>query len=419
MAKEVKESPAVVADRKRRMKWWNDARLGMFIHYGLYSQLGRGEWVMNRERIPAEQYQKLADTFAPKPRCPREWAALAKKAGMKYMVMTTKHHEGFCLWDSAQTDFNSMQRGPRRDIVREYVDACREYGLKIGFYYSLMDWHHPDGANCYHDAAAGRRFLDFTQGCVRELMSNYGKVDILWYDLAWPFGSAAAWEADKMNAIARRLQPHIIINNRSYAPEDFGTPEGHVTAEAVGRAWESCMIVNSGWWGYVPLPADEWLTPQAILRLLNQAVAGAGNLLINIGPMADGSVPPEAADRLTKLGKWLGVYGEAVYGKLDRVERMDGLSCGFWSRRGNTMYAWITRWPGRELAIGGLKTKVKAATLVGSNKKLAFTQTADRLVIGPLPAKCPDRWCNTALIKLDFAGKPAQFLGAGLVDIGV
>ena len=143
-----KESPEVVADRQRRMQWWTDARFGMFVHFGLYSQLGRHEWVMNRERIPVKEYEKLARTFDPKPGSPREWARLAKKAGMKYMVMTTKHHEGFCLWDSQQTNYNAVKMGPHRDIVAEYVAACREFGLKCGFYYSLMDWHHPDGHRC-------------------------------------------------------------------------------------------------------------------------------------------------------------------------------------------------------------------------------------------------------------------------------
>ena len=195
MAKQKKESKAVIADRKRRMKWWHEARFGMFVHYGLYSQLGRHEWAMNLEHIPLKQYEKLADSFSPKPRCPREWVRLAKKAGMKYICMTTKHHEGFCLWDTQQTDYNAVQRSPGRDIVREYVDACREAGLRFGFYYSLMDWHHPDGTKCFKSEPARRRFLDFTKGCVRELMTNYGKVDILWYDVPWPLENAERWES--------------------------------------------------------------------------------------------------------------------------------------------------------------------------------------------------------------------------------
>ncbi|MCC7264983.1 MAG: alpha-L-fucosidase, partial [Candidatus Latescibacteria bacterium] len=209
--------------RAERMHWWHEARFGMFVHWGLYAQLGRHEWVMNRERIPVAEYEKLADTWKPIERPARAWARLAKEAGMKYMVMTTKHHEGFCLWDTAQTDYNAARRGPKRDLVAEYVEACREFGLKVGFYYSLMDWHHPDGAKCAKDEAARRRFLDFTQGCVRELCTKYGKIDILWYDVSWPLSSPDLWESAKMSQMARELQPHILINNRAQLDEDFGT----------------------------------------------------------------------------------------------------------------------------------------------------------------------------------------------------
>ena len=201
------------ATRPERMRWWHDARFGMFVHWGLYSQLGRHEWVMNRERIPMADYEKLADSWHPRTDNPaRDWARLAKQAGMQYMVLTTKHHEGFCLWATQQTSYNAVQRGPGRDLVREYVEACREFGLKVGFYYSLMDWHHPDGALCATDEAARRRFLDFTQGCVRELCTQYGQIDILWYDVSWPLETPERWEALEMNQLARQLQPGIIIN---------------------------------------------------------------------------------------------------------------------------------------------------------------------------------------------------------------
>ena len=151
---------ATAATRDARMKWWREARFGMFVHYGLYALYGREEWVMLLENIPVADYEKKADIFQPRPGCAREWARLAAEAGMKYMVLTTKHHEGFCLWDTQMTDYNAVQRGPKRDLVAEYVAACREFGLKVGFYYSLMDWHHPDGARCATDTAARRRFSE-------------------------------------------------------------------------------------------------------------------------------------------------------------------------------------------------------------------------------------------------------------------
>ena len=414
MARQVGREQETARSRAARMQWWHEARFGMFVHWGLYSQLGRAEWVMNRERIPLREYEQLADTWRPKPRPAREWAALAKKAGMKYMVMTTKHHEGFCLWDTQQTDYNAAKHGPRRDLVREYVEACREFGLRVGFYYSLMDWHHPDGARCAKDESARRRFLDFTQGCVRELVSNYGKIDILWYDVAWPLEVPERWESAKMNAMVRGLQPEIIINNRSRLPEDFGTPEGHVTPEGGGRSWEACMTFN-GEWGWQPAPPEDWESVRSVLKMLRSCAAGGGNLLLNIGPRPDGSVPEEAVERLTSVGKWLAKYGEPVYGTVDRITDMEVMLTGAWTRKGKVLYYWVTRWPGSELAIGGLRGKLKKAVLLPDGKPLTFTQTKDRLVIQGLPKACPDKIASVAVIRMDFATVPKQVLGAGYV----
>ena len=202
---------STVEDRERRMKWWHEAKFGMFIHWGLYSTLGRHEWVMENEGIPVAEYEKLAPKFKPVPNAARAWAQLARRAGMKYMVMTTKHHEGFCNFDTKLTDYCAPKQGPGRDLVREYVEAARAEGLRFGFYYSLMDWHHPDGARCKTDEAARKRFVAYIHGQVRELMTNYGKVDVLWYDVAWPL-DAKGWESVEMNQMVRKLQPDIIIN---------------------------------------------------------------------------------------------------------------------------------------------------------------------------------------------------------------
>ncbi|MCG3146730.1 MAG: hypothetical protein PCFJNLEI_00164 [Verrucomicrobiae bacterium] len=397
-----------------RIKSWAESRFGMFIHWGLYAQLGRGEWVMSRERIPVADYEKLAATWKPKRGFAREWAALAKRAGMKYMVLTTKHHEGFLLWDSRMTDYNAVKHGPGRDLVREYVTAAREFGLKVGLYYSLNDWHHPDGARCAKDEAARRRFLDFTQGCVRELMTNYGRIDILWYDGAWPLPNAAAWESDKLNAMVRQLQPHILINDRSLTPEDFSTPEGHIHPAAPGRPWEACFTFN-GSWGWQPVPESEWLSARRVVGMLQTCVAGDGNLLLNIGPLPDGSVPNPAITRLTTIGKWLNKYGTAVYGPADRVTNMEWNVTGSWTRHGTTMHYWCSLWPGKEVAIGGLNTRLLSARLFPSGKKLTFTQTNDRVVIHGLPAKCPDKIIGAALLELKFADVPTQTLGVGHV----
>ncbi len=404
--------------RPERIRWWQEARFGMFVHWGLYSQLGRHEWVMNRERIPLADYEPLADSWQPIERPAREWARLARQAGMKYMVMTTKHHEGFCLWDTQQTDYNAVKRGPRRDLVREYVEACHEFGLKVGFYYSLMDWHHPDGARCALDGAAHRRFMDFTDGCVQELMTNYGKIDVLWYDVSWPLTSPELWESARRNALVRELQPGILINNRSQLDEDFGTPEEHVTAEGLGRNWEACMTFN-GSWGYMPSAVD-WHSTRAVVFMLRTATAGQGNLLLNIGPRPDGSVPEQAYERLLPLGEWLAGNGEAVYGQVERVDgRMEWMPCGYWSIKGNDAYFWADKWPGKELTIGGLQMDVKRASLLatgdGIAEEIAFEQVPDRLILKGLSEENPDRLAGVAVIKLECASAPRQVLGAGCV----
>ena len=402
------------ATRAERMRWWQEARFGMFVHWGLYTQLGRHEWVMNRERIPVEEYETLADTWRAKDRPAREWARLAKQAGMKYVVMTTKHHEGFCLWDTRQTDYNAVRRGPRRDLVSEYVEACREFGLKVGFYYSLMDWHHPDGANCAKDEAARRRFLDFTQECVRELCSNYGRIDILWYDVSWPLSSPELWETVKMSAMVRELQPHILINDRAQLDEDFGTPEEHVIPAEEGRAWEACMTFN-GSWGYMPVSPD-WRTVREVIHMICTAAGGRGNLLLNIGPRPDGSVPEEAVERLTAVGEWVEQNGEALYGPVDRTEgRMEWMPTGQWTLRGNNAYYWCTRWPGEELVIGGLQPRVKMASLLATGQPIDFEQTEQRLVLKGLPQSNPDRIAGVSVIRLECDAPPRQVLGRGCV----
>ena len=407
-------SPSSSSDRDSLMRWWREARFGMFVHWGLYSQLGRHEWVMNRERIPVAEYDRLADTFQPGERPARQWAQLAQQAGMKYMVLTTKHHEGFCLWDTKQTSFNAVQRGPQRDLVREYVEACREFGLKVGFYYSLMDWRHPDGARCAKDEAARRRFLDFTQGCVRELMTNYGKIDILWYDVSWPLSSPELWESAKMTAMARQLQPGLLVNNRAQLPEDFGTPEEQVAAESAGRDWEACMTFN-GSWGYMPYaPDSEWRPVREVLHMLRTAAGGQGNLLLNIGPAPDGSVPSQAYERLLPVGQWLAQNGEAVYGQVDRAE-MEWMPLGAWTVKGNCAYFWCTRWPAGNLAIGGLQVKVQKASFLANGQPIAFEQSGNRLVFHGLPAADPDPIAGVSVIKLECDAPPRQQLGAGHV----
>lgn len=400
------------ATRDRRMAWWREARFGMFVHFGLYSQLGHHEWAMTQENIPIREYEKLADSFMPKPGAPREWAALAKKAGMKYMVLTTRHHEGFCLWDSKANPYNAVNYGPKRDIVREFVDACREYGLKIGFYSSLMDWHHPDGWRCAFDQEARKRFTDYIRALNTELLTQYGKIDILWYDVALPMTSWEGWDSLERNQYLRSLQPDIIINDRSRLDEDFGTPEEHVTA--ADRDWEACMTFNGLSWGYVDAKqaAPYSYNAQRILKMLQTCAVGCGNLLLNIGPAPDGSVPPEAVEPLTQVGAWLAENGRAVYGRLtkntgwtDSLFGGNGITSA--SSGGKSVYLWNWIWPQNgEMALGGYLDAPKAVRLLKDGTPLKFEHRGHRILLKDLPKDAPDKHAGVSVIELEFDAPP-------------
>jgi alpha-L-fucosidase len=395
---------AAERSRARRLQWWRDAKFGMFIHWGLYSVVGRHEWVMENEGIPIREYEKLADRFVPKPNAARAWAALAKRAGMKYMVMTTKHHEGFCHFDSKLTDYCAPKRAANRDLVREYVDAARAEGLRVGFYYSLMDWHHPDGARCETDEAARRRFVDYIHGQIRELMTNYGKVDILWYDVSWPL-DAKGWESDRMNEMVFELQPDILVNNRNKLDGDFSTPEQRIQAEQGERAWEACMTMN-GSWGYHAAD-DAWKTPKEIVNNLITCARDGGNYLLNIGPTADGSIPQPSNEILSRVGEWMNTHGETIYGA-DRCASTRSNYANF-TRKGRTLYVHVRYWPGETVTLGGLRNKVLAASLVGSGtpaRPVKFDQDEYRVRFVGLPERAPDSLITTIAVECD--GDPRQ-----------
>lgn len=402
-----------VATRAERMKWWHEAKFGMFIHWGLYSVIGQHEWAKEYEGIPIPQYEILAKHFHPKPNAARDWARLAKRAGQKYMVMTTKHHEGFCHWDTKLTDYNAMKQGPGRDLVRECVDAARAEGLRVGFYYSLMDWHHPDGATCKTDEAARKRFVEYTHGLIRELLTNYGKIDVLWYDVDWPL-NAAEWESERMNEMVFKLQPEIIVNNRNGLEGDFSTPEQEITASEVGRAWESCMTLNDSW-GFNRFD-DAWKTPKTVVDNLATCARGGGNYLLNIGPEPDGSIPPDTTAVLEAVGKWLDTNGKAVYGT--ERGRLEANVSGNYTRRGDTLFLHQHYWPGHTpaaewlsfyqpetvIALGGVKPKVLSARVLKTGQKIEFTQDEYCLRLTGLPLVAPDQ--PATVIEIECDGEP-------------
>ncbi len=319
-----------------RMEDWKDLRFGMFIHWGLYSLLSRGEWVMYNEAIPEEEYRKLADRFTAEKFDAGKWARIAKDAGMKYMVLTTRHHDGFSLWDSPGSirSFTSMNTPARKDFVREFAEACRAEGLKVGFYYSPLDWRCPGFffPEMYRKSALEMRQQTHDQ--IKELMTEYGKVDILWFDggtdewLGWArdFNKVEVppadpekplhvgfWGGRELMEKIREWQPGIVMNNRfgENNSGDFVTPEQYIGNFDTEQPWESCMTLT-GTWGYIPGRDPHSL--RWIIRSLVMAATGDGNMLLNVGPKADGEIEPAEIRRLQEVGEWLAEYGEAIYG---------------------------------------------------------------------------------------------------------
>lgn len=328
--------------KARRMQWWTNARFGMFIHWGLYALPARHEWVRNHERITNEQYQKYFDHFNPDEFNPKEWAKKAKAAGMKYAVLTTKHHEGFCLFDSKYTDYKSTKTQARRDLVKEFVDAFRAEGIKIGFYYSLIDWHHPDFLiDDYHPLRAegsddvkkaayvklnqGKemgRYRTYLKNQITELLTNYGKIDILWLDFSYPgkFGKGREdWGSVDLVKTIRKLQPNIILDDRADLKDysdgyDFETPEQVKPAELLGykgKYWETCQTF-SGSWGY-HRDENTWKNQRQLLDLLTTSVANGGNLILNVGPTARGEFDYRANRALDSLGYWMHANAQAIH----------------------------------------------------------------------------------------------------------
>lgn len=398
---------SIAETRDKRMAWFRDARFGMFIHFGLFSQLGRHEWAQVREGFTPEEYALLANDFKPKENCCREWCALAKKAGMKYAVLTARHHEGFSLWKSDVNPFN-IYNFTGRDIVGEFVEACREYDLKVGIYNSLMDWHHPDGGAAAYDTEARLRLTKYVEDLTLELMSNYGKIDLLWYDGLQPINSWEGWDSLTRNQKVRALQPDIIINNRSFLEEDYGTPEENI--KEGGRDWESCMTFNKISWGYIDSAqaAVYSYSAQDIVTMLHQCAQGRGNLLLNIGPTPDGSVPPEAVTPLTEVGRWLEANGEAVYGYSEKSPvNLRCIGPGIrYSIKGNTIYLWVRIMPvNREIRLGGfLSSPEKISFLDGT--PVEFIHENQRIVIKNLPEEHFDKILNITMLKMEFADTP-------------
>ena len=399
-----------------RGDWFRDARFGMFIHWGPYSLHGRCVWARYRERMPSSEYARYAERFRAAKYDPDDWVRMAKDAGMRYMVFCSRQHPGFSLFDTKASDFNSVKMGPKRDLVADYVEACRKGGMRVGLYYSLLDWRFPAYfAGPSGDPKGWEELLGFVRTQVRELCTNYGKIDVLWYDGRWPY-KAEDWKAAELNAMVRSLQPDILINNRSGTEEDFGTPEQQLSSQAgTDRLWESCMTMNDHW---AYSAADKnWKTIRQLIHILVQCVAGGGNLLLDVGPKPDGTFPPEAVSRLSKIGAWMRAHGESIYGggacALNKIYsaalKEDTLmsKMGLTSVKGNTLYLHVFHWPGSKMVIGNLKTRAASIRMVGTGERVDFTQKEDRLLLRGLPKAPPDPYDTVIAVELE--GKPEGY----------
>lgn len=372
--------------RKERTKWFENDRFGMFLHWGLYAIPGRGEWVMSEERIPKEKYEAYFEQFNPTDYNPADWARRAREAGMKYVVMTAKHHDGFCLFDSKLTDYKSTNTTCKRDLVREFAEAVRAEGLKVGLYYSLLDWHHEDypkysdlihpmrGNEDYkNDSYDFERYLDYMHGQIKELCTNYGKIDILWFDYSYEEMRNEKWRAKELVEMVRSFQPDVIMDNRlETSGEGFGSlvtanpnpwsgdfvsPEQIIPSEGIknelGEAipWELCTTMNNNW-GYNPTDKN-YKAASLLIRKLVECVSKGGNMILNVGPDAKGRFNKESIQILDEIAVWMRKNSESVYGC--GYAGIPKPEWGWYTRKENIIYAHILEQPIGPIAFTGIR----------------------------------------------------------------
>lgn len=369
-----------------KMRWWRDAKLGVMIHWGLYAIPGQGEWYMYNEKVPAAKYAQLAQQFKPSQFDPDEWAALARRAGARYMVMTARHHDGFALFNSpcAYRHFDSTHSAAHEDFIAAYVKAARRYGLKVGIYYSLLDWRFPGYFHPVRFAANAAQLKREVYCQVRELMSNYGKIAILWYDGGWlrlrgtDADAAWFWQPDVLNGMVRKLQPDIVINPRSGWQGDFDDEEGSAPIKGPVRSkpWEKVFTLGR-YWGYAKSGAT--LPVSKVIRLIVDAVVRNGNALVNVGPDRNGVIPRAQVRVLERLGSWMHRYGASLYGtRPGPFQPVDGVYGS--TVRGRDLYVHVLSWPSEVLRLPPLAQKVRSASVLGGGA-VWFRQTSRSLTV--------------------------------------
>ena len=387
-------SPNASNQSKKRCTWFTESRFGLFIHWGISAIPARGEWVRGIEKIDDKTYHQYHGEFNPIAYEPKKWAAVAKAAGQKYAVMTAKHHDGYCLFDSKLTDFKLTNEPGKRDYIREYVDAFRAEGLKIGLYYSLIDWNHPgypiDRLHPLRENEIAKQqtrnfdeYLEYFHGQVMELMKNYGKIDIMWFDFSYDSMSGEVWKATELVKAIRSINPDILIDNRLSSghedpfhqetgfgdftsPEQIIPPDGVTDSKGNPLAWEACITLNDHW-GYVRDDQNYKSAAQAV-RMLVECVSKGGNLLLNVGPDAKGRIPKESVVRLQQVGEWMERNSASIYGcghaEFPKPE------WGRYTQRGNFLYAHLFEKPVGAIALLGLGKKIKRARMLADGSEV-------------------------------------------------
>lgn len=416
------------ADRDKRMAWWRDAAFGMFIHWGVYSVpageykgqevKGLGEWIMHEAKIPIPEYEQFAKQFNPQKFDAKEWARIAKDAGVKYIVITSKHHDGFGLWDSKTTNYDIVDFSPfKRDILKELTDACKAAGIKMCFYHSIMDWHQPDAkaAKYPYQTTANPDWAKYRETYLKpqlkELITNYDP-EVLWFDGEW-IDEWTEPQGKELYAYLKSLKPTLIINNRvgkgrkgmngmnAYqdAAGDFGTPEQEILEGTSDFDWESCMTMNDTW-GFKKNDKN-WKSSETLVHNLIDIAAKGGNYLLNIGPKSDGTIPGESVERLKEIGEWLAVNGEAIYGATSRNEYKEGPNVRFTvSKDGKTTYAIVTKAADKQVKISTVAFNERTnVTMLGYDGQLKWKKVADGSVTIDLPEKLPGKYAWTVRIQ--------------------
>ena len=422
--------------RDARMKWWRDARFGMFIHWGLYAAPagewkgkkvgGGGEWIMNSARIPVNEYEQLRDQFNPDKFDAKEFVRIAKDAGMKYIVITSKHHDGFCLWDSKVSNYTIMSTPFKRDILKELSVACEAAGVRLCFYHSIMDWHHPDAqAPHYPTYNTGKlknpNFAkyreEYLKPQIKELLTNYGNIGVMWFDGEW----IPEWSEEQgrdLYTFIKKIRPDIIINNRvgvgrkgmagmtkegAFAG-DFGTPEQEIPATGFpGMDWESCITMNDTW-GFKKSDS-KWKSAATMIHMLIDTSSKGGNLLMNVGPTAEGLIPAPSAERLAEVGKWMKVNSESIYGSAPSPFK--ALAFGKATQKPGKVYLHVYTWPKDGTLAVPLKNKVTNAYLLADREKSLTTAAGDGGVKITVPATAPDAVASVVVLEIEGAPEVA------------